>query len=299
MSLLDKWRLARQIAEDRRLSRADMALGVLLLDLYNDAKGCAWPSLEWMATAASIDRSTATRSVARLIDLGYFERTSGGGRGRASHYRPRFQQPVNRRADAPDSVKKQARQRTETGAPVYENRCTDAQKQVRGRATTTLKSTITNPPRERGARTQGEDLFYSGRNKPIEGQPRDDVLPSHHRRRLDDPAPRHGDGVPLASTGERRHVDLTEWQPSAETAAWASEHAANVDDPLGPAIVEKFRNYHLARDHKFADPDAAYRKWLSDEPSFRARNRGSAGGGRDEILARAARAAAAVHRNRQ
>jgi hypothetical protein len=149
MTLLAKWHLMLELGADTRLSRADLVIGLLLLDRHNAAKGYAWPSVDWLASEAQVDRSTATRSVGRLISLSYFTRTSGGGRGRANRYRPCFGRAENRRVDATNSAEKQAHRRTETGAFAPENRRADAQKQARGRAARPNRDTFDNPINER------------------------------------------------------------------------------------------------------------------------------------------------------
>jgi hypothetical protein len=294
MSLVAKWRFALDLSRDHRLSRADLVIGLLLLDKYNEAKGFAWPSLEWLAAEAHVDRSTATRSVGRLISLGYFQRTSGGGRGRASHYSPRFLEAKNGRAYAPFPYEKEVRRRTETGASAHENSCVGAQKQVHRRATSTLRKDFNKPSTERGARP-GEHNFLTGK-KAVEHQPSDDTSRSNRRERvrLNDTATSQRNGAARPPSGKQRQLNLTEWQPSTETVAWASEHAGKVDDPLG-RVAEKFRNYHLARGHSFIDLDAAFRKWLADEQEHAVRPQTRSDRARAEILGRAMRAADAAH----
>jgi hypothetical protein len=81
-----------------------------------------------------------------------------------------------------------------------------------------------------------------------------------------------------------------------ETIAWASENAATVADPTGPAVVEKFRNHWLAEGRVFHDIDAAFRKWLCDEQRYAIRERRNEQTSRNKILDRSMRAAQAVHR---
>jgi hypothetical protein len=293
MSLIAKWRFALDLSRDHQLSRADLALGLLLLEKYNDAKGFAWPSLDWLAAEAHVDRSTATRSINRLIVFGYFQRTSGGGRGRASHYRPCFLEAKNGRKYAPFPGEKRVRRRTETEASAHENSCTGARKQVHRRATSTLRNEFNKSSKERGARSEEND-FVIGKKKTMAHKPNNETSSSYHRVRLHDTAPSQGNGVARPRTGNKRPLNLTEWQPSAETAAWASEHAGKVDDPLG-RVAEKFRNYYLARGRSFIDPDAAFRKWLADEQEHAVQRQTRGDQGRSEILSRAMRAADAAH----
>ncbi len=285
MTLLAKWRFILELASDPRLSRADLVIGLLLLDLFNAAKGYAWPSFDWLASAAQVDRSTATRSVRHLISLGHFERTSGGGRGRANHYRPWFGDAENRRVGATHSAKKQAQQRTETGASAHQNRCADAPKQARGRAARPNRHTFKNPTRESAARTADGDYSTGPEVGLGDIEQPQQYATDWHRRQLKCPR--------KAETATSASRDLQDWQPSPETVAWASEHAAAVVDPTGPAVVEKFRNYWLARGRQFHDIDAAFRKWLCDEHQYTI---GKGQTRRDKILDRATRAAQAVHR---
>ena len=41
-----------------------------------------------------------------------------------------------------------------------------------------------------------------------------------------------------------------------------------VEDPCGPTIVNKFRDWHLKEGVYPIDLDAAYRHWLRKEPKF-------------------------------
>src|SRR5690606_29501653 len=86
--LLNRHLLLYAMATDRNLSRTDVACGAVLLELFNEAEGAAWPSYETIAARANCHRSAVARSISRLIAKGYVERVSGGGRGRSNRYRP-------------------------------------------------------------------------------------------------------------------------------------------------------------------------------------------------------------------
>jgi hypothetical protein len=72
-------------AIDARISKADVATLVCILDRIGD-DGTAWPGLSTIAKDSRTDRSTAVRSVARLVSLGYIERESGS-RTTSNRYR--------------------------------------------------------------------------------------------------------------------------------------------------------------------------------------------------------------------
>lgn len=70
------WRAVKAAVCDRRLTAADVACLVVILDRLNP-EGTAWPSLRKVADDARIDRATAVRSIKRLVSLDYLHRQSG------------------------------------------------------------------------------------------------------------------------------------------------------------------------------------------------------------------------------
>jgi hypothetical protein len=89
--LLSHWRLTQAASQNRALSRTDVAVLMVVLNRINTAAdsakhGAAWPSLRTIATDASVDRSSATRSIRRLVHTGYLLRESGN-RTKSNTYR--------------------------------------------------------------------------------------------------------------------------------------------------------------------------------------------------------------------
>lgn len=85
-SLLPRWQLVRSATLDPRLSRGDIAVLVAILDHMNTRSGDAYPSVDRIAIKANVDRSTATRSIRRLVNHGHLIRLVGRGRA-ANEYR--------------------------------------------------------------------------------------------------------------------------------------------------------------------------------------------------------------------
>lgn len=79
-SLLARWRVVGVAARDAGLARSDVAVLIAILDHINTARGDAWPSVDTIAIEAGVDRSTATRSIARLVGNGHLIRERGEGR---------------------------------------------------------------------------------------------------------------------------------------------------------------------------------------------------------------------------
>lgn len=84
-TLLDRWKLVKAASVDPRLSRGDVAVLIAILDRMN-SDGVAWPSLGTVAADAHVDRRTATRAIARLVDTSYLLRESGN-RTASNRYR--------------------------------------------------------------------------------------------------------------------------------------------------------------------------------------------------------------------
>jgi predicted transcriptional regulator len=76
-------------ATDPRLSRSDVGCLAVLIDRYNLEKGAAWPSVNRLASEASLHRSNVIRALQRLEELGYIT-IARGGMGKANRYHPTF-----------------------------------------------------------------------------------------------------------------------------------------------------------------------------------------------------------------
>ena len=123
-TLLDKWQRALLlIASDRRLSRADVATALHLINFYSAEYGKAWPSYDTLAARTGAHRSSVIRSVKRLIATGYLTLLAKGGRSASNAYRPNFDAVVTRDGVAsapphPDTP--------DIGAPTHSNSSTEA-----------------------------------------------------------------------------------------------------------------------------------------------------------------------------
>jgi hypothetical protein len=268
VSLYEKWAFMRRLVSDRRLSRADVAIAFLLTDLFNERRGYAWPSFDWLAKAADVDRATVARAITRLVALGYFQREKGGGRGRANRYVPNFGDDANSGRGVPLSAGKGAHSRSETVAPIHRNSRMDAHKEAQLRAP--IKDRYPNqiPLRER-------------RTHPHEG----DLSTNSERIGENDPGPI------LRRHKLRPNQDLENYHPSPDTLTWAAERTPSVHNLTG-LVLDKFRNHYLASGREFVNVDSAFRRWLSGEEE---RISERAGDRRDEILERGRRAAYAAH----
>lgn len=89
---LNKWPfLEALLSAPPPLSPRDKQIGALILTQFNPGKGYAWPPISWLAERAGCKRSTVFRAVKRLAKQGWFEVKSGGGRGNANEYTPRWE----------------------------------------------------------------------------------------------------------------------------------------------------------------------------------------------------------------
>jgi hypothetical protein len=76
---------------------------------------------------------------------------------------------------------------------------------------------------------------------------------------------------PLRARGGGNGFCLDGYQPDQTMADWAAEHVPELDDPLNANTVARFKDHYRKTWTKIVDPDAAYRKWLLDEPYYRRR----------------------------
>jgi DNA-binding MarR family transcriptional regulator len=74
------------VARDPKSTGADLKVAVLIWEHTNADFGYAWPSLSYIATQLSLDRSTVVRSVKKLEQRGWIVR-SRNGRFRSNEYR--------------------------------------------------------------------------------------------------------------------------------------------------------------------------------------------------------------------
>jgi Fic family protein len=75
----------------RRLTYADACVAYFIIDWFNPAKGCSWPSLETLAKATGLNLRTVKRSIARLVRLGVIKKKTRGRRGHTSEYVPNWE----------------------------------------------------------------------------------------------------------------------------------------------------------------------------------------------------------------
>jgi DNA-binding MarR family transcriptional regulator len=78
------------VARDSKLPGAALRVAVLLWQYQNDERGCAWPSLERIATELKMHKSTVIRSLQVLRKRDWVTVRHRGGRNRANEYRIAF-----------------------------------------------------------------------------------------------------------------------------------------------------------------------------------------------------------------
>jgi hypothetical protein len=82
----ERHRWLAKVARDPELTGADLKVAVLIWEHTNADYGYAWPSLDYIATQMSLDRSTVVRSVKKLVKRGWIVR-SRQRRPRSNQYR--------------------------------------------------------------------------------------------------------------------------------------------------------------------------------------------------------------------
>jgi hypothetical protein len=87
-TLLARYKLAEQASLDDRLGRRDIAVLFVILGHMSKRSGEAFPGVDRIAGFANVDRTTATRSIKRLVELGYLARSKGKGRLANSYHLP-------------------------------------------------------------------------------------------------------------------------------------------------------------------------------------------------------------------
>jgi hypothetical protein len=78
------------VARDAKLPGAAHRVAVVLWQLQNCERGCAWPSLEYIAAELKMHRSTVLRSLHALRERRWITITHRGGRHRTNEYRISF-----------------------------------------------------------------------------------------------------------------------------------------------------------------------------------------------------------------
>jgi Helix-turn-helix domain len=79
-----------QVARDSKLSGAALRVAVLLWQYQNDERGCAWPSLERIASELKMHKSTVVRSLQVLRNRDWISVRHRCGRHRTNEYRMAF-----------------------------------------------------------------------------------------------------------------------------------------------------------------------------------------------------------------
>jgi Helix-turn-helix domain len=79
-----------RVARDEKLPGAAHRTAVLLWELQNAERGCAWPSLTYLAAQLKMHKSTVIRSLDALRHRGWITTAHRGGRHRTNEYRISF-----------------------------------------------------------------------------------------------------------------------------------------------------------------------------------------------------------------
>src|SRR5215467_6394071 len=82
MKALDKLLFGCVLACDRKLSRAAIAIGIILVTYHNSRRGYAWPSVSTLAEKTGVDQSTVRRGIKQLVTADYFRVEEVGGQTR-------------------------------------------------------------------------------------------------------------------------------------------------------------------------------------------------------------------------
>jgi hypothetical protein len=78
------------VARDAKLPGAAHRVAVLLWELQNADRGCAWPSLVYIARQLKMHKATVIRSLAALCRRGWLNKRGRSGRHRSNEYRMAF-----------------------------------------------------------------------------------------------------------------------------------------------------------------------------------------------------------------
>jgi helix-turn-helix protein len=85
-----KFRLLDKVHNDLRLSRADVCVAYFIINLFNPAKGYAWPSQETLVALTGLSLRTVKRAVTRLVAFSIITIKTRGRPGRSNEYVPVF-----------------------------------------------------------------------------------------------------------------------------------------------------------------------------------------------------------------
>ena len=91
-----KLEFCRYINKAPRLSDATKRIGRAIVEHYNEARGCAWPSNRYLSEELDKDETTIRRATNLLHERGLIHKTVGGGwdrgkvRHKANQYYPAF-----------------------------------------------------------------------------------------------------------------------------------------------------------------------------------------------------------------
>ena len=76
-----------QVVRDAKLPGAATRVAVLLWELMNFERQCAWPSLVYIAEQLRMNKSTVARSIKALVRREWIQKRKRGGRHRSNEYR--------------------------------------------------------------------------------------------------------------------------------------------------------------------------------------------------------------------
>jgi hypothetical protein len=79
-----------RVVRDEKLPGAAYRTAVLLWELQNSERGCAWPSLTYLAAQLKMHKSTVIRSLDVLRRRAWITTAHRGGRHRTNEYRISF-----------------------------------------------------------------------------------------------------------------------------------------------------------------------------------------------------------------
>jgi hypothetical protein len=79
-----------RVARDEKLSGAALRTAILLWELQNAERRCAWPSLTYIAARLKMHKSTVIRALRALRRRGWITIGHRGGRQRTNEYRISF-----------------------------------------------------------------------------------------------------------------------------------------------------------------------------------------------------------------
>ena len=205
-----------------------------------------WRSIEMIVDETDLDRRTVQRSIRRLEGEGVLRELRGGGRGRSSEYQIIF--------ETPDNAANSGRDTAVSEIDDAENSGNDAALLEETAASSSLNSGVHAAPTEE---EQKERTPPSGeRAREGEGFSNDRVEKKQ--------------GVllmPMKGGREQQLAALRAYTPSDELVDWAAKEFGI--DALADNILGKFKAHHCAsRKPPPADREAAYRKWIYNEPNF-------------------------------